>query len=98
MDKQDFRRLQGLVLLVRDATAGAAAAIETAHTDTARTPYAVLAAVPVVGAAASRIGQVQFGITRLVYRSVRAITRGSAGAAGRALRAAERRAADQEDA
>jgi hypothetical protein len=88
-----MRQIEGLVTLVRDATVAAADAIEVAHVDTARTPYAILQRVPLVKRPARQIAQLQFGITATVYYSIRAIAKSSAGLAVRALTILENRTA-----
>jgi hypothetical protein len=93
LEQHTFRQIEGLITLVRDATVAAADGIEVAHSDTARTPYAILQQIPVVRKPAGAIAQVHFGITSVVYRSIRALTHLSAGLAVHAVTAAERRTA-----
>lgn len=90
MERQAVHQWQGLVALVGDAVVAAADAIETAHVDTAKTPYAVLQRIPLVRRPAGAIARLQFGITAAVYSCIRAVAAGSAYLAAQGLAAAER--------
>jgi len=97
MSELSIRRWRGLLALARDSVVGASHAIERVHLETARRPFAVLEAVPVVAAPTTVVRVVHDAIVASVHAVVRVTARAAGATLDVALHAAERSATARHD-
>lgn len=85
MEEQTVRQLQGAADLLQDAVTHGAGAIERAHLQTMRVPYAVLERVRPIAGPVRVVERVQVELTVVVYGAVRGIAGLAAAATRKAI-------------
>ena len=73
MERLTIQHIRGVKDLTQETIDALVSAIEEAHQDIARLPYAMLAQIEAIAAPVHAIEHVQQGVTASVYQAIRAI-------------------------
>lgn len=85
MTSLTLRRWRGLGVLLEDAVEHGSRAVQQVHTETARRPFAVLEAIPLVAIPTRGVHLLHDAIVTTVYGVIRLVNRAVGSAAGVAL-------------